>query len=172
MKLPIASILLCVASATLSAQGIPLEPQPDSGGYAEIVNDPHLDILLIRNFESIEEPRMDGYRIQIFIGSSREKANDARERFIKEFDPEREIDVDVIYEQPYFKVRVGRYRNRLEAQQLYHDLISEFPASLLITPSEIKLPHVRLDDENNDDNRPGERLTPDNENNDGFRDDE
>ena len=45
------------------------------------------------------------------------------------------------YEQPYFKIRVGDYRNRFEALKTFHDLQAKFKG-VSIVPDKIKYPAI------------------------------
>lgn len=79
-----------------------------------------------------------GYRIQIYFGSSREKANEAKSKFLKQYP---DVRAYLIYEQPYFKIRVGDFRNRFEAQKLYYNLVDKF-SSVLLVPDRVNFPDI------------------------------
>ncbi|MFY8190018.1 MAG: SPOR domain-containing protein [Bacteroidia bacterium] len=104
-----------------------------------LVSDSHLDSLVLKNIEINKASQsMDGYRIQIFTGSDRNNANALRTRFLTDF-PEEQI--YLIYQQPYFKLRVGDYRNLIEAQSMYQQL-QKFYGQILIVPDKINLPKL------------------------------
>ncbi|MCG9880345.1 MAG: SPOR domain-containing protein [Bacteroidia bacterium] len=101
--------------------------------------DPKLDSLVNKNLEINKgNQTLDGYRIQIFAGSDRNNAQAMRSKFITEFPDEQ---VYLIYQQPYFKLRVGDYRNLIEAQGMYKKLQKQFE-QLLIVPDKINLPKL------------------------------
>ena len=81
---------------------------------------------------------MDGYRIQIFSGAERNNANALRQKFKTEFPEEQAY---LIYQQPYFKLRVGDYRTLIEAQQAYIQLQKTY-GQILIVPDKINLPKL------------------------------
>ena len=56
---------------------------------------------------------MHGYRIQIYFGGIRQKASEVKLDFNSRFP---DIQAYLSYQQPNFKVRIGDYRNRFEAQ--------------------------------------------------------
>lgn len=85
-----------------------------------------------------EEQSFEGYRIQIYSGSDRKKAQEKKSDFYKEF-PQK--DAYMNYEQPYFKVRIGDFRNKIEAQKLYYTLKKEF-STVLIVPTKIEYPEL------------------------------
>jgi hypothetical protein len=79
-----------------------------------------------------------GYRVQIYFGSQRSDANDAKTKFNTLFP---NIDCYLIYQQPYFKVRAGDFRTRLEATNLDRKIVKEFN-SVFIVEDEINLPRL------------------------------
>ena len=78
---------------------------------------------------------MPGFTIQVYSGTSRDQASKAKAkvyRILPESRPETK------YEQPVYKVRVGDFGDRLEAQAVYAQLQEEFPDAIVI-PSRIRL---------------------------------
>ena len=82
---------------------------------------------------------MPGYRIQIYFGPQRPKANELRARFNARFP---ELNAIVSYHQPNFKVRAGDFRTRMEAQSKLEIIEKEFPGAFVV-PDEIKLPPLK-----------------------------
>lgn len=70
-----------------------------------------------------------GYRIQIYSGNSRDEATNARNRSYALFP---EITPHIIYNQPTFRVKVGDFVDRLDAQRVYAGLVSEFPNAMVV----------------------------------------
>jgi hypothetical protein len=112
-------------------------------GYAQnkltIKADPLIDSL-VHKYQEINkaEPQMDGYRIQLFTGADRNNAIAIRSKFMIDFPAEQ---IYLIYQQPYFKLRVGDYRNLIEAQSMYTQLQKQF-GQILIVPDKINLPKL------------------------------
>ncbi|MBX2964705.1 MAG: hypothetical protein KF845_01075 [Cyclobacteriaceae bacterium] len=78
---------------------------------------------------------VDGFTIQIYYGTKREDAlNTKKDATIRI--PEMEAEVQ--YLQPNFRVKVGRYFNRLQAQKDYETIKQAFPNAILI-PDKISL---------------------------------
>lgn len=98
-----------------------------------------LDTLVEKTLETNKkENTYSGYRIQIYSSPSRKKANKIKAKFLKEYP---DIRAYLIYKQPYFKVRIGDFRNRIEAQKLYYDLVDKF-SSVLLVPDKINFPDL------------------------------
>lgn len=72
---------------------------------------------------------VDGYVIQVYSGNSRQDANDARYK-MNEFFPE--LEPKVSYHQPNFRVKAGKFTNRLKANRIHQQVKKEFPRALLI----------------------------------------
>jgi hypothetical protein len=72
---------------------------------------------------------IDGFTIQVYGGDDRAKAKDYRMDLIRNFP---ETDPKTVFEQPNYKVRVGSYYTRLEAQHSYAEVKSVFPRAILI----------------------------------------
>jgi hypothetical protein len=105
----------------------------------KLISDPKLDSLVSKNIEiNKSQQTIDGYRIQLFSGSERNNANALRTRFKTDYPDE---NVYLIYQQPYFKLRVGDYRNLIEAQEMYLQLQKTYD-QLLIVPDKINLPKL------------------------------
>lgn len=105
----------------------------------QVTSFPALDSLVARNIESNKSANgIQGYRVQIFFGSERKNATDAKTKLLQLLPDE---EVYLIYQQPYFKVRVGDYRTRLEAEAVYRKLISDFDKAFIV-PDKINLPKL------------------------------
>lgn len=72
----------------------------------------------------------DKYRIQVFYGKNSE-ANSALSKFKRSFP---ETDATIIYSNPSYKVLVGSYKTRLEAEKNLLDIKKDFQHALIIKP--------------------------------------
>lgn len=72
---------------------------------------------------------IDGFTIQVYGGDDRNQAKEKRIELIRHFP---ETKPKMVFEQPNYKVRVGLYYTRLEAQHLYTQVKSYFPRAILI----------------------------------------
>ena len=110
-----------------------------SAQYVQVLGNPELDTLVQRNIESNQITNgIQGYRVQIFFGSDRKAANDARTQFLQLY-PNSEA--YLLYQQPNFKVRVGDFRTQQEAQALFKELLRHFERVFLV-PDKINLPKL------------------------------
>jgi len=111
-------------------------------GKVQVLKDPLIDTLIARRpylnktIASGSDVGSSGFRLQIYFGSSRQAAYDAQSKFTNEFP---EIPTYVSYVEPNFKVQVGDFRTRLEAQKLQSELNGMF-SSFFIIPTKINPP--------------------------------
>jgi len=110
-------------------------------GKVEVVKDPLIDTLIARRpllgkTIGISESPSSGYRVQIYFGSNRQAAYSAQAKFMYDYP---DVPTYVTYIEPNFKVQVGDFRTRLEAQKMQSDLNGMF-SSLFIIPTKINPP--------------------------------
>lgn len=136
------------AHRTASIYQLPDEPNRPERPEAVSTNRPEQTISLNRDItedlnqlltEVAEENKrirtIPGFTIQVYSGSSREQANLAK-RQVYHVLPETEPEIK--YMQPNYKVQVGQFVERLEAQKIFSLLKKEFPSALII-PDRIKI---------------------------------
>lgn len=81
------------------------------------------------NLESNHELKST-YKLQIFSGSL-EQAEETQQKFES---LELDINTKIIYQTPNYKVWVGNYRNRIQADRAFEKMKSEYPNTLIIRP--------------------------------------
>ncbi len=70
-------------------------------------------------------PKVDGWRVQIMATTDRSQAEEGRNRF-RQLYPD--VPADWVQERPYYKVRVGAFRSKLEALAFVATLL-EYPGA-------------------------------------------
>ncbi len=81
---------------------------------------------------------LEGFRIQIYSGSgitSKNDASEAQAKFLKMYPEEKAY---IIYNAPFWRVRVGDYRSRSEALILLNKLQSSFGGSYIVRDNTVK----------------------------------
>jgi len=115
-----------------SAVGTPKSSEVTKESYAPLTGHikAELDsIAKVAYLQNKEGRYVDGYIIQVYSGTSRDEANDARYKMDRFFP---ELDARTSYRQPSFRVKAGKFIDRLEANRIYKDVKEEFPRALLI----------------------------------------
>ena len=102
-------------------------------GVVTIINDPRLDTLLYRHIQSKAEiGGLRGYRIQVYFGSgqqARKEANEAKASCISLFPTQK---AHILFQTPFYKVRVGDFRTRNEAFIWYKKIVRKFPKAYIV----------------------------------------
>jgi hypothetical protein len=73
-----------------------------------------------------------GYRIQLFSDSgndAKDKANKVKSNFLAKYPDESTY---LQYTEPNFKIRVGNFRTRLEAEKFFAELSPDFPYAFIV----------------------------------------
>ena len=115
--------------------------QPDSGREkTEIIQDQRVDLLLSKHIQINQSLKtIDGFRIQLFSDSgnnSKNKAQTVYDEFMSKFP---DNGVYLSFKSPNYKVRVGDFRTRLDAQRFLNELQQDYPNAFIIT-DQIYLP--------------------------------
>lgn len=82
-----------------------------------------------------------GFRVQIYNGNDRTKANKIKVDFMRRFPGVRAY---MTYVQPQFRVKVGDFRTRAEAQKMYEQ-VSPIYSPLMIVPDIIEINTLKDD---------------------------
>ena len=115
-------------------------------GAIHISQDSSINNLILRDIEINSKIGgiKDGYRIQIISVSgknAREESHLAKLQFMTlfpDFDPNQ---IYSLYQPPFFKVRVGNYRNKFEALKFYKMVMKDFPNAYLVK-GQIEFPNI------------------------------
>jgi len=99
---------------------------------SKINTDPLVQELLALKSKMTESNELnERYKIQLFSGSTLEAANKIRQKFkIKHPDEPASIE----YQTPNYKVWVGDFRDRLEAERLFIAIKEDFKSSFVFKP--------------------------------------
>lgn len=98
-------------------------------GTLIINQDKEIEALI--NIKKDVEASSDRYKIQIFNGSSRSNAEKTKEEFLKDHP---DIESSLEYEEPNFKIWVGNYRSRLEADRALLRIKKTFSNAFIFKP--------------------------------------
>jgi hypothetical protein len=91
-----------------------------------------------KNRENTINQTINGYRIQLFSGNERTNANNIKTKFLKLYPDQTAY---LAYNQPYFKIRVGDFRTKLNAKLFYNKIKGEFNECIIIA-DKINLPKL------------------------------
>lgn len=112
-------------------------PGKSSGQYSMKTQDSLIKVLVNRHVAiSQVHHSMPGYRVQIFFGPQRLKANEIKTEFLQNFP---NTGAYLVYQQPNFKIRVGDFKTRLEAMKFLKEIQPLYSTAFLVK-DEVKLP--------------------------------
>ena len=119
-----------------------------SDGEVTIVQDPVIDTLLIRHvemnkalLEDEDNHGINGFRIQIFEESGNKSSTHAREVMAAFSEKYPEIPAYLTWQAPNFKVRVGDFATRMQAEGLLQKIKKDYPIAWVIK-DKIKFPII------------------------------
>lgn len=107
-----------------------------------VSKDSRIDSLLQKNKDMNEViylntlKNMQGYRLQVITTNDRNKAIDVKTRLLTDFPG---VKTYLIYHAPYFKIQMGNFREREDAEQLMNRVKQVYPTGVFIVPSRIEL---------------------------------
>lgn len=99
--------------------------EPDTQGKVTVVEDPRLEELTERFNETRQ---IKGYRIQICSSARKEESRKAKTRFVSLYPNMKTYE---LYQQPYYVIKIGDFKTKLEATKFHNELRAEFPQSFL-----------------------------------------
>jgi hypothetical protein len=105
-----------------------IEPTKTVNNKVDVVLDSIDQYNLVRKF-------VDGYTIQIYSGQNREEAMDSKKKMSIDLP---DMTANLQYQQPKFRVTVGRYYTKLEANEDLVRLRTSFAAAILV-PEKIQI---------------------------------
>ena len=126
--------ITCLLSISCAAQN----------GFLILEQDQRIDTLLLKQRQiHANDSTIDGFRVQIFMelgNDALHHADSLREVFINDYP---DVPIYLIFGQPYYRLRVGDYRTRLEAENMYQRLRKKYRNSF-VTADRIELPYIAL----------------------------
>lgn len=119
-----------------------------TGGSTVIIQDPAIDTILQKHIEmnealllNTDNFAIDGYRIQIFEESGNRSSTKAREVMAEFSVKYPDLAVYLTWQAPNFKVRVGDFGTRMEAEGFLNKIRKTYPIAWVIR-DKIKYPVV------------------------------
>lgn len=114
--------------------------QVQEKGSVQIIQDPRVDTLMHMFIGKNEShPEIKGFRIEVFFEAgnySKQKAQEAKSGFVEKYP---EVPSYLLFHQPYYKVRVGDFRTKMEAEAFLKEIERDYPNAFVV-PDEINFP--------------------------------
>lgn len=122
--------------------------QTDSTSSIVIHKDPRVDWLIKKQAQINEATTRDarrnmpGYRIQVINTSDRNAAISAKTKIYQLYP---ELKAYLLYQAPYFRLRVGNFKDKEEAEDYKKSLTKEFPNSVFLVRDTIEVKPEKLE---------------------------
>jgi len=106
----------------------------DSAGVV-VHKDPRIDMLVKKQIDINEETTRDtrrtmsGYRLQVINSNDRNKVFAAKARIYQNYP---ELKPYLMYQPPFYKLKVGNFKTKEEAEEYRKELAREFPGGVYI----------------------------------------
>lgn len=106
-----------------------------------IAKDPRLDMLLKKQAElnkevdKLNNKTGPGYRIMVINTNDRIKALEVKSRMMSDFPEEKSY---LVYQSPYFKIMIGNFRTRQEAEPFQKKILEIYPTGVIIVPATVE----------------------------------
>ena len=141
MKTGLFFLMICY-SFTGNAQTV----NADTLKNITVQQDPRIDVLVKKNRDINEQiylktiRNMQGYRIQVINTNDRNKALDIKANLLNQFPGEKTY---LIYHAPYFKIQIGNFLKREDADKLLNRIKKSYPTGVFVVPSRVELKPVK-----------------------------
>ena len=107
-----------------------------------VQKDARLEVLVKKSRDINEDvyyktvKNLPGYRVQVINTNDRNKALEIKTRLLSDFPEEKTY---LMYHAPYFKIQMGNFRTREDAEKLMKKIKSSYPSGVFIVPSRIEI---------------------------------
>jgi len=112
---------------------MPAEKSTDTIGSVDYIQSDAISSIMKKSIIINEaKPLISGYRIQIYSVSgvnSKDKVNKEKAEFLLK---DIKAVAYIVYQSPYFKLRIGDYRTKLEAYHYLQEIIEEYPFAFVV----------------------------------------
>jgi hypothetical protein len=131
-------LLFCVLNITAQ----------ESGGNVVVNKDPRLDLLINKQIEINEVTTRNsrrstsGFRILVISSNDRNKVIDVKTKMYRQFP---ELKAYMMYQSPFFRLKVGNFRERAEAEEYLSSIQRLVEGNVYIVPDTIE---IRLGSDN------------------------
>ena len=107
-----------------------------------VQKDPRVDLLVNKQIEINEITTRNsrrsapGFRILVISSNNRNKVIDAKAKVYREFP---ELKAYMMYQSPFFKLKLGNFKERSEAEEYLSDIQKIYPTGVYIVPDTIEV---------------------------------
>lgn len=127
-------LFIVIILLTFNSLDIKAQVLVPAAGKVEVVQDEKITQLADQYRKmSLNNPETDGYRVQVFFESGSNSKNSAANIQLAFETLYPEVKAYLSYKEPYYRVRVGDFRNLIEAVGFQKKITSDYPNSFPVT---------------------------------------
>ena len=127
-------VITCLLSISCAAQE----------GVLILNQSPRIDTLLMKQRQiHAADSTIDGFRVQIFMelgNDALKHADSVMAKFTKKYP---DVPIYLVFGQPYYRLRIGDFRTRLEAENMYQR-VKKMYRDAFVTADRINMPYIAL----------------------------
>lgn len=127
-------IIICLLSISCVAQT----------GVLILNQSTRIDTLIMKQRQiHANDSTIDGFRVQIFMelgNDALKNAESVKTKFAEDYP---EVPIYLVFGQPYYRLRIGDFRTRLEAENMYQR-VKKVYKNAFVTADRINLPYIAL----------------------------
>jgi len=127
-----------------------LQSSSQSASSVTVHKDPRIDLLVSKQIEINEVTTRNarrsapGYRILVISSNNRNKVTEAKSTIYQQFP---ELKGYMMYQSPFFRLKVGNFRDRTEAETYLSAIQKLFQGGVYIVPDTIEVKPEKNDSE-------------------------
>ena len=125
----------CIIASFLLMASFSLKAQMDSTSNVVVHKDPRVELLVKKQIDINEENtrdtrrNMQGFRILVINSNDRNKVFAAKAKIYQLYP---ELKTYLLYQPPFYKLKVGNFKTKEEAEDYRKDLVRQFPTGLYV----------------------------------------
>ncbi|HEX6180764.1 MAG TPA: SPOR domain-containing protein [Chitinophagaceae bacterium] len=125
----------CIIASFLLLASFSLKAQMDSTSNVVVHKDPRVELLVKKQIDINEENtrdtrrNMQGFRILVINSNDRNKVFAAKAKIYQQYP---ELKTYLLYQPPFYKLKVGNFKTKEEAEDYRKDLVRQFPTGLYV----------------------------------------
>lgn len=127
----------------------------DTMGTVLVYKDPRINVLAKQELTQNQKTGhsivsfgglIRGYRVQVLNTNNRLLANKTKAELYTRFPSQK---VYILYRSPFFRVRIGNFKDRKDAESLMHAINNMFSSGVYVVPDLIEYHHSNKDNDDN-----------------------
>jgi UDP-2,3-diacylglucosamine pyrophosphatase LpxH len=102
-------------------------------GKVNIIYNGNVEDIIAKHISVNEKAKgFQGYRIQVYFGSGNDAKNQAQKLRSELKNSFPQFENYLIYDSPYFKVKIGDFRTKVEAFKLFKEIQNIYPSAFIV----------------------------------------